>query len=68
MEVIETTPGSSVIRLTDDELMMLKNAMNEVCNGVHIGNGFETRLGATRSEMRELLEEIYRLYVSQRRR
>ncbi len=65
MEVIDTTPESSVIRLSNDEISMLNNALNEVCNGVHISEAaFGTRLGATKSEMRGLLNEIHRLLVS----
>jgi hypothetical protein len=67
MEVIDTTPASSVIRLSDWELSMLNAALNEVCNGVHISEAaFGTRLGATRSEMRGLLKEIHRLLVLHR--
>jgi len=47
------------VRLSQHELALINNALNEVCNGVHIGEfEFHTRLGATREEARNLLANI----------
>ena len=45
--------------LTRDELNGISNALNEVCNGVHIDDAeFETRLGQSREQLQGLLGEI----------
>ncbi|MET4391057.1 hypothetical protein ABIB73_006844 [Bradyrhizobium sp. F1.4.3] len=47
------------LRVTRDELHMLNNALNEVCNGVHIHeDAFQTRLAFERSDLRALLAQI----------
>ena len=52
-------PQPRTVELTDRELVILNNALNEVCNGVHTDDAeFETRLGATREEARALLLRI----------
>jgi hypothetical protein len=52
-------PQPRTVELTDAELVTVNNALNEVCNGVHIGDAeFETRLGVTREEARALLLKI----------
>jgi hypothetical protein len=44
---------------TEEELAVVANALNEVCNGVEIEDfEFSTRLGADREEARELLAAI----------
>jgi hypothetical protein len=45
------------VEFTRDELDPVKNALNEVCNGIRVPE-FSTRLGATWEEARSLLEEI----------
>jgi hypothetical protein len=48
------------LKLSQDELLLLNNALNEVCNGVHIDDAeFSTRLGASRNDARRLLERIH---------
>ncbi len=50
------------VRLSEDELALINNALNEVCNGVHIEDPeFRTRLGATREEARNLLSAVNQL-------
>ncbi len=45
--------------LGEDELALVANALNEVCNGVEIEDfEFSTRLGADRAEARELLAAV----------
>lgn len=61
MIVLGVAGGSVDVRLSADELVMLNNALNEVCNGVDdLANDgeFQTRLGFERDEVRRLLEEI----------
>ena len=53
------TPRPRTVELTDAELVILNNALNEVCNGVDIEDAeFQTRLGVTRDEARALLLKI----------
>lgn len=58
MELKETRRSSTVIDLTSEELLLLRNALNEVCNGVRDledDSEFATRLGVSRTEGRRLL-------------
>jgi hypothetical protein len=51
--------GSRLLRLNDDELVWINNALNEVCNGLDISDSeFSTRLGGSRQELRALLARI----------
>lgn len=60
MIVLEIESGQADVRLTNDELHMLNNALNEICHGVHIDDWeFQTRLGFGRSELKALLSEIH---------
>lgn len=53
--------GAEVI-VSGQELIMLNNALNEVCNGIDIHDSeFQTRLGFERSELAALLDEMHRL-------
>ena len=47
------------LELTRDELGLINNALNEICNGVHIDDiDFTTRLGGSKDEARDLLSRI----------
>ncbi len=46
------------VDLTPDELTIIHNALNEVCNGVKLGEEFETRIGYTRTAARALLARL----------
>jgi hypothetical protein len=46
------------IELTTQELIILNNALNEVCNGISLGGEFSTRMGCSLEEARELLDRI----------
>jgi hypothetical protein len=47
------------IRLSKSELGLVNNALNEVANGVDISDSeFQTRLGESRSDVRQLLTEV----------
>ncbi len=46
------------VELTTDELVIINNALNEVCNGIHLVGEFDTRMGCTVEHARELLAKI----------
>lgn len=47
------------LEVTDDEIIMLNNCLNELCNGVRIEDWeFQTRIGWMRSEVQMLLSKI----------
>jgi hypothetical protein len=57
MKSIELKDRSVVIELSDRELILINNALNEVCNGIDVPE-FETRLGGTTEEASQLHREI----------
>jgi len=61
----EHARGEHLLRLTTEELVWLNNALNEVCNGVAIGDSeFATRLGGSREELRGLLSRLHAMSQS----
>jgi hypothetical protein len=50
---------SMKVELTRDELGIINNALNEVCNGVDLDGEFDTRMGCTVEEARDLLAKIH---------
>jgi hypothetical protein len=46
------------VELTKDELGIVNNALNEVCNGIQLDGEFDTRMGCTVEEARALLAKI----------
>jgi hypothetical protein len=60
---IETTATAARVELTSAEVMLINNALNEVCNGIDIPE-FSTRLGATIAEARALLQQMHDLYTT----
>jgi hypothetical protein len=66
MELLEVVAlveeGRSMnIDLTLDELGTINNALNEVCNGLHLEGEFSTRMGCSLEEARALLAKISRI-------
>jgi hypothetical protein len=57
MKPIRVDDTSADIALSLDEMRLLCNALNEVCNGIEIYE-FETRLGATRADAEALMSEL----------
>jgi hypothetical protein len=53
------------LELTQNELAILNNAMNEVCNGIDLEGEFQTRMGCTIEAARELLAKIHALATNQ---
>ena len=60
MEIIETTKSSATLKLSRQELVIFNNAMNEICNGIDVFE-FDTRIGATKDEVRLLLAQVHDL-------
>ena len=52
------------VELSTDEILVLNNAMNEVCNGIHLEGEFGTRMGCSIEEARRLLADIHSLVVT----
>jgi|GEM_PF-1128574 len=50
--------SSLPVNLTYQELNIVQNALNEICNGIELGEEFETRVGATLADARTLLTKI----------
>jgi hypothetical protein len=49
---------SVTVELTKDELGVINNALNEVCNGIDLEGEFHTRMGCTVEAARNLLMKI----------
>jgi hypothetical protein len=65
MIIVDRTSATVDLRLNRDELGLLGNALNEVCNGVEIADfEFQTRLGVERSEAQALLRRVRDVYRS----
>jgi hypothetical protein len=54
-----------LVELTKDELGIINNALNEVCNGIELEGEFDTRMGCTVEEARGVLAKIHALASSQ---
>ncbi len=46
------------VELTPEELRIICNALNEICNGVGLDDEFETRIGTTVEAARKLLSRL----------
>ena len=44
-------------QFTADELLIINNALNEICNGIDVDE-FGTRIGASTDEVRSLLTSV----------
>jgi hypothetical protein len=62
-EMIEN--GCMLVELTKDELCIINNALNEVCNGIDLEGEFDTRMGCTVEEAQAVLAKIHGLATSQ---
>jgi hypothetical protein len=59
MKALEIGKQEVRLSLNRDELRLVKNALNEVCNGIHISEPeFKTRLGESRVDAQKLLTEV----------
>ena len=57
MDVVQITSDTAQITLSRAELIVLNNALNEVCNGIDVFE-FGARIGVTREEATLLLTRI----------
>jgi hypothetical protein len=57
MDIIKRSTKEALISFDSDEVHILKQALNEVCNGLSLPE-FETRMGYSKSRVRELLDQI----------
>ncbi len=57
MKAIISGPESFLIEFSQDELRVINNALNEVCHGIDVPE-FQTRMGLTIEEARDLLDKI----------
>lgn len=57
MELIKVVDKQADISLSYDDLVIVNNIFNEVCNGLDVFE-FETRIGKTKEEICYLLEKI----------
>lgn len=63
MENKNTTNSNIIITLTREELRIVTQALNEICNGIDISEAeFGTRIGAGRSEVQTLLSRLGIIY------
>jgi hypothetical protein len=60
MRVISASNRGAQLELSPDDLCLLNNALNEVCNGVDVPE-FHTRMGASLEEARNLLDVFHEL-------
>ncbi|MEH1992006.1 hypothetical protein [Nostoc sp.] len=57
MQIEQVEKEITTIRLSQEEVVIINNALNEVCNGLYL-NEFSTRIGASRANVEELLFQI----------
>lgn len=57
MQLLKINVGSVSMQLTEAELILVNNTLNEVLNGIKITE-FQTRLGLSREAAQKLLNEI----------
>jgi hypothetical protein len=57
MKLIKKQGENTVISVTSDELIIVNNALNEVCNGLYIDE-FETRIGFSIEQVNKLLVDL----------
>jgi len=64
MKIKDVASSIALVELNLDEINTLNNALNEVCNGIHLEGEFDTRMGCTVEEARLLLAELNKLGTS----
>ncbi|MBV9122212.1 MAG: hypothetical protein JO112_02485 [Planctomycetes bacterium] len=57
MQTLEIGANHVIVRLTQHELVILNNALNEVCNGIEVPE-FSIRMGAELQTVVEVLRQI----------
>lgn len=51
------------VELSEEELKIINNALNEVCNGIQLEGEFDTRMGCNVEEARAVLAKIHALAI-----
>jgi len=65
MELISADERAATVRVTPAELRIIGQALNEIANGVHLyEEEFQTRMGSTRDEVREVLRQTGQVFDS----
>ena len=57
MTLIEIQGKELVLRFPIEELLVINNALNEVCNGIEMSE-FHMRIGASVDEVRDILNGV----------
>ncbi|MEU8320513.1 hypothetical protein AB0C33_19330 [Nonomuraea sp. NPDC048881] len=59
VEIVRATAEVITVNLGPDDALAINNALNEVCNGVHLDDwDFQTRMGVERDQARSVLRAI----------
>jgi len=61
MNAIKIEKDKIVLEISKDELGVLSNALNEVCNGIEVWE-FDTRLGIQIEDARIMLDSLIEIY------
>ena len=63
MRIVEKRPDSVLVEITNDDVVIVANAINEICHGPDAIEEWEfgTRIGASREEAEALLAVLYEL-------
>jgi hypothetical protein len=61
MKAKEINANGASIMLSQEELLIVSNALNEICNGLDLPE-FATRIGAERESAARLLQDIGDVY------
>jgi hypothetical protein len=61
MKIKGVANSIALVELNSDEIRILNNALNEVCNGISLEGEFDTRMGCTVEEARHLLAAVNEL-------
>jgi hypothetical protein len=56
-----TNTDVATVQLPLREVRIINNALNEVCNGIHLEGEFDTRIGCSVDEARRLLGAVSKL-------
>lgn len=57
MKLLSVARENAELHITENELLILNSALNEICNGIDIAE-FETRIGSGKEEVAILLSKI----------
>jgi hypothetical protein len=60
MNMNQIANGMVTLSVSEEELILLCNALNEVCNGLDVDE-FDTRMGATLDKARQLLDDLSKI-------